>query len=125
MRSVPTIGDIILIIALVLAAGVLFYTLPGMVLSPGTHVDILTDGEVFGRYDLSRDVVVQVPGPLGTTRVGVSEGSVQVLTSPCPHKLCVKSGSIDSRGGVIVCVPNRVIVRIHSDEPDRLDAVSR
>jgi hypothetical protein len=62
---------------------------------------------------------------LGTTRVEISEKGVRVLDSPCPYKLCVKSGAIDRSGETLVCLPNRVVVRITGDGKEAVDAVSR
>lgn len=51
-------------------------------------------------------------GPVGTTRVSISEYAVQVLDSDCPNRLCVRAGRISRPGQVLVCLPNRVVVRL-------------
>ncbi|HOT97822.1 MAG TPA: NusG domain II-containing protein [bacterium] len=40
--------------------------------------------------------------------------SCREATSPCPEKRCVHSGAVQRRGGLIVCVSNRMVVRIES-----------
>ncbi|HRR92028.1 MAG TPA: NusG domain II-containing protein [bacterium] len=37
---------------------------------------------------------------------------VRILSSPCPDKLCVKQGYISESGQVIICLPNRVVIKI-------------
>jgi hypothetical protein len=55
---------------------------------------------------------VQVSGPLGESVIEVSENGVRMLSSPCPLEVCVHTGWIRRPGQMIVCVPNRIIVRI-------------
>ncbi|PMQ02358.1 MAG: hypothetical protein CBR30_01515 [Dictyoglomus sp. NZ13-RE01] len=37
---------------------------------------------------------------------------VRMIASPCPDKLCVKQGWIKKVGESIVCLPNRVVLRL-------------
>ena len=67
----------------------------------------------------------EVDGKLGTTNVEISEKGVRVLDSPCPYKLCIKSGLIRRSAETLVCLPNRVVVRITGDKGEEVDAVSR
>jgi|GEM_PF-2104143 len=52
-------------------------------------------------------------GPLGSTDVAISDGMVFVRSSPCNHGLC-KLGRIKDEGEIIVCAPNKVIVRVET-----------
>ena len=65
-----------------------------------------------GRFPLRGKENISAQGPLGTTHIRIAEGKVWVVDSPCPHKLCMKMGKKGRAGEVIVCVPNRVIVRV-------------
>ena len=74
----------------------------------GHEVLIEARGELYVRAYLDTPARYAVPGPLGATVVEVREGAVRVVSSPCPEKQCVRSGPVHRRGGLIVCVPNRV-----------------
>ena len=80
-------------------------------------------------FPLDSTETLEVQGPLGTTTVEISPGSVRVLDSPCPEKICVKTGSISRPGQTIACLPNRVFVVIRGasgdDEGGEADAYSR
>jgi hypothetical protein len=91
----------------------------------GRWVVIEADGEVVGNFSLDEDGFIPVNGNLGTTRVEVAGGRVRVLGSPCPYKLCVKSGPISRSGESLICLPNRVIIRIEGGDEPSVDAVSR
>lgn len=77
------------------------------------------------KQELNRDSIINVQGPIGTTVVKISNRQVRILSSPCRDKLCMHMGAIDARGGVLVCVPNEVSVRIVSDENELFDALTR
>lgn len=53
----------------------------------------------------------------------VENGAISMQSANCPDQLCVKQGKIT--GGVypIVCLPNRVTVKIVSDSEDTPDVV--
>ncbi|MFB0506233.1 MAG: NusG domain II-containing protein [Thermodesulfobacteriota bacterium] len=91
----------------------------------GKRVVIELDGDVVGNFPLKDDRLLPVEGKLGKTWVKMAEGRVRIVDSPCPYKLCVKSGSIRMSGENLICLPNKVVVRIAGDDGEAVDAVSR
>jgi hypothetical protein len=74
-------------------------------------------------YPLSSDREVAVPGPLGETRILISDKSVRIADSPCPNKTCIASGAISEPNQWIACLPNQVLVRIEGDASgEKIDA---
>ncbi len=65
-----------------------------------------------------------IQGPLGVTMVQVREGEARIVESPCPDKICVRAGWIRLTGQSAICVPNRVILRIVSED-NKVDSISR
>jgi hypothetical protein len=114
-------GDKILIGILLLLSLASFYFLRFFI-PHGTVAVVEVDGRPICRLDLSIDTQRTVQGPLGETVIQVHGGQVRVVDSPCPHKLCVRTGWIDQAGRMIVCVPNRVVVRVEGEA--EVDAVS-
>lgn len=68
------------------------------------------DGTFLYPIDTDRDIAVA--GPLGDTHVRIENNSVRIVESPCPDKLCIAMGRIDSNGQWVACLPNRVFVRV-------------
>jgi hypothetical protein len=120
-----TPGDTVLIAFCLALSIVLFFLLPGLVVSGGSEVVIRSNERVAGRYSLDEDRRIEVPGPIGSTAVRVESGRVCVESSPCANKVCIHMGTIGREGGLIVCVPNRVIVTVGNGTPEGVDAVSR
>jgi hypothetical protein len=120
-----TVGDGVLLVLVVLLAGLLFFLLPGWVISGGSQLEIRSGNKIVGRYPLERDQRIEVPGLMGTTAVTVKGRRAHIDSSPCAHKTCCAMGTVGHEGGVLVCAPNEVIVTVGREKNDHLDAVSR
>ena len=53
----------------------------------------------------------------------VEDGQISMKSADCPDKLCVKQGAISNGAYPIVCLPNKIVVKINSG--GAADAVSR
>lgn len=48
-----------------------------------------------------------------------------MIEADCPDKLCVHQGYISRVGEVLVCIPNKVVVEIKSDDSEKeLDGIN-
>jgi hypothetical protein len=52
--------------------------------------------------------VIEVPGPLGRTRIEVEPGRARVAADPGPRQYCVRQGWLTRAGAVAICAPNEV-----------------
>ena len=69
-------------------------------------------GEIFAELDLLYDRQIDVPGPLGVTRLEVRARRVRVVSDPGPRQYCVLQGWLSRAGEVAVCAPNQVSVLV-------------
>jgi hypothetical protein len=118
-------ADWILIVFLLVTAVSSFFLIPRWLMSGSTDVEILSRDKILGKYPLNEDRRVKVPGPLGMTEVTIKDGRASIHSSPCPHKTCKAMGDIGTEGGILVCLPNEIIVRVGNGQANGLDAVSR
>ena len=83
------------------------------------------DDHIEGEYPLAESRHVRVHGPLGETEIAIEDGAARIVASPCARKLCVRMGAARRAGQTIVCVPNKVIVRIEGERAgsDEIDAI--
>lgn len=65
-------------------------------------------GKVVAELDLRRPQVLDVPGPLGTTRIQIEPGRARVAADPGPRQYCVRQGWLSRAGAVAICAPNQV-----------------
>jgi len=75
-------------------------------------------------YPISGNYKVAVPGPYGTTEIRIKKRKVWVLKASCPHKTCKQMGPIMNKGEIIICIPNRMLIRITGNNFE-FDGVSR
>lgn len=118
-------ADWVLIAFLLVTAVLSLFLIPRWLTSGATDVEILSRDKLLGRYPLNEDRRLEVPGPLGITEVAIKGGRASIHSSPCPHKTCKAMGDIGTEGGILVCLPNEIIVRVGNGQPSGLDAVSR
>ena len=124
-KAYITLADWVLAVAILTLAASLFFMIPRWVLSGGTEVEVYSSNKILGRYPLYQDRTVEIAGPLGKTIVRIKDGRARIESSPCPNKICIHMGEFGTEGGILVCVPNEVVVRVGSERAKGLDAVSR
>ena len=124
-RRYMTVGDKALLAAVVFIAAALFVVFPRWVLSGGLDVEVVSEDRLVGRYPLAEDRLIEVPGRLGVTTVRIKGGRACIESSPCPHKTCTHMGEVGPDGGLVVCIPNEVVVRTAKPRDNGIDAVTR
>ena len=129
-------ADIILFIVLVVIGLAASFTLSfsRSDASAGAKVIIESGGDLFAKYPLSEDRVIVVPAPKQVNVdapavnqddpasaqydyyniVEIKGGTVSVTEASCKNQVCVRHGAISRSGESIVCLPNRLVVRIEN-----------
>ncbi|HYW68542.1 MAG TPA: NusG domain II-containing protein [bacterium] len=121
-RTLVTLADRLVVYVLVGTALVLLLTGGG----GGEGAAVRITGDDFERVvSFGEGGRIEVEGPLGVTVVELAGGTARVVSSPCPHRLCVKMGAVSAPGRSVVCVPNRVAVTVVGEGPASTDAVTR
>jgi len=87
---------------------------------------ISANGIDIGRFAVQGESRIRVKGALGESEIVIKNGRARIVASACPRKVCMHKGWIDKPGEVVICGPNRVMVRIVGDQEDEsVDAVSK
>ncbi|MFV0343977.1 MAG: NusG domain II-containing protein [Anaerocolumna sp.] len=113
---------LIAIILVLAVAGMIFMFLTQ---KPGDKVIVIVDGEIYKEYSLNKDLSVDIEGVNGgINHLVIEEGHADVTDADCPDKLCVNQKQIDKNGETIVCLPNKVIVKVISETESEIDGVA-
>ena len=92
--------------------------------SGSKHIEISVDGELYGRYEFSdKEKTVDVITEFGENKIKIDNKAVWVEDASCPDKLDVKMGKIEKAGQMIVCLPNRLMIKI-SGNNEKVDKVT-
>ena len=105
-------GDI-LAIALValLALSVALCFMPDRTGNEDAVIQIFQDGKLIREIPLDEDTSLEIDGDYSNI-ILVQDQRVSISDSDCPGQDCMHSGWISEAGRSIVCLPNRVEVRI-------------
>ena len=110
-------GDLIAVFAvLALAAAVFVSFIPARQAS-ASLAEIYQDGSLIKTVSLSEDAAFDITGEY-TNTVAVQDGKIGISHSDCPGTDCVHTGFISAPGRSVVCLPNRVEIRVISGETD-------
>ena len=119
-------GDGVAIGAVILTAlALLAFFLASAGNEEAKSVRIYRNGEMIREMPLTENGEYLVTG-IYENRIEIRDGKAAITRSSCPGEDCVHSGWISQAGRSIVCLPNRVEVRIEgSAADDDVDAVIR
>lgn len=86
-------------------------------------VTIYVRGQEFGTYSLEDDQVIEING---TNKAEIKNGQISMIDALCPDQLCIYQGPFGKKGGMIICLPNEIIIEgenIASESGSGMDAV--
>ena len=118
-------GDVIVIsfvIMLAILIGVVFWMKTGT--EQGNVVAVYQEGEKIYELSLDIDTEVLIENDY-TNKLIVRDKKVAIAESDCPGMDCVHSGWISGKGRSLVCLPNRVEIRIEGDADSEVDFIVR
>lgn len=119
-------GDLLVVALILTAAVVLFFYRPA---SSGQEdrrtLQIELDGSVIREvsFDSGTTELITVALPAGEATVQLENGRVRVLPmdrSVCPLGFCSSVGWVEYSGEAIVCMPNRLVLRIRGGPVNEL-----
>ena len=109
------------------AAGLLavlfFYSVFGG--KKGNGIEITIDGAFYGSYPLEsdREIPILIDGRTANILI-ISNGRADMIKADCPDRLCVHQKAISKNNESIVCLPNRVVVRVTGGTESEFDTIA-
>jgi hypothetical protein len=115
-RSLLRPGDFLTVgVALVVCLGSVLLLWRG---GAPDKVVVRAGGQVFAEASLSRAQIIEVPGPLGTTRIEIQPGRARVAEDPGIRQYCVRQGWLTRSGATAICAPNQVSLSLAGGSGD-------
>lgn len=117
------------IIAVLMATALIIYLVfAGFAFSEQPRaVAIFVDGREYASYNLaeiSGVKNVEINTEFGHNTIEITSDGARVAEASCPDKTDIQSGKITKPGQMLVCVPNRVTVRILGKNNLKVDKVT-
>ena len=116
----------VVLIGVILVAAVAGMLVIQSVREEGAQVVITWNGEVDGTYSLAEDRTLVFEGENGGYNVvTIEDGFVFMAEANCPDQVCVNHKPLNQTADPIVCLPNKLEVKVIASETEnQLDGVS-
>ena len=114
-RNDPAV--ILLLLSLALAAMLLMWRYMNF----SDKAEVYRDGELIKTVSLEKDSVFWLDGENGDyphMEFEVSNKKIRVVSADCRDKICIGTGTIKRNYRTIICIPNRVVVKIAEKTDD-------
>ena len=117
------------LIGILLAVGIVgFFAFKGIqrfAASDEQMLKISVDGKVYGEYSLKDKQEIKI-GDTNICRIE-EDGTVSMTEADCPDQLCVKQGKIKEFGESIICLPNKVVLEIVTEnkKAEEIDSIAK
>lgn len=117
-------NDIILIFCLILLSFSSWFIIDA-IKTKGDCVIVMLNREEYARYPLNEDAEIKIENGDEFNILEIKNGKAKIVEASCPDKYCVKQGAISYNLQIpLTCKPNRVTVKVISDETPEIDFVS-
>ncbi len=103
--------DVILICALLTVFSLIYFIFT-LFTKDGSYAEIRYDGKLIGAYSLSEDRKIEIEN---SNTLIIENGKIFMEKASCPDKHCINMGKVSMEGEQIVCLPNRVTVKIKGE----------
>lgn len=119
-------NDIIFISILLILIIIFLFVFYSKYNTSGSYVTITVDGKQYGRYRLDEDKEIKIKNASGkvTNILSIKDNCADMIEANCPDKLCVNQKAISKEKETIVCLPNKVVVTVESDDESDFDAIA-
>jgi hypothetical protein len=109
--------DIVVLVLIAAAAAGSFFL---MKTEAGSRAEIYVNNRKTASFNLDGPAQLKdITTKIGKVRVKYGDGSVQVIQSPCPQKICIRQGAISHISKNIICLPAHLQIVI-TDETNSL-----
>ncbi len=88
----------------------------------GDTVMVYVDNKIYTTLPLDENTSVKIND---TNVLAIENGKAYMLSATCPDHTCMKQPPLNSSWRDIVCLPNRVVIKVTKSSKNTIDAVSR
>ena len=82
----------------------------------GKQIEIYVDNELYKTYDIEDEDELNIESEEGYNVVKIHNHGAQITEASCPDKVCIHEGFITKPSESIVCLPNKVHIKIITDD---------
>ncbi|SCH36504.1 MULTISPECIES: NusG domain II-containing protein [unclassified Romboutsia] len=90
-------------------------------------IEIYVNNEIYKTISINSEEDLDVRVGDNYNHIKVHDGGVEIVEASCKDKVCVHSGFINKPSERIVCMPNKVVIKIKTsrDKNNKEDIISK
>ncbi|CDZ74430.1 putative membrane protein [Peptoniphilus sp. ING2-D1G] len=118
-------GDYLVIILVIFSSFFIFAKIKNENNTKGDTVAVYVDSQRVAQYNLKVDdgKIIDINSKYGKNKIKIEEGKVKMVDSTCKDKVCMHMKAIDANNETIICLPNRLVVKIESESSQDVDVI--
>lgn len=82
----------------------------------GENIEIYVDNKLYKTYSINDEEEIKIENEEGYNIIKIHDHGVEITEASCPDKVCVHTGFIKKPSESIVCLPNKVHIKISTDD---------
>lgn len=110
----------IMLIAIIPLITIILFLINSVITTKGDTVFIYHNSKLYKTAPLSQNCEININN---TNTLVIEDGYVFMKSATCPDKLCIKQGKVCDTSKNIVCLPNKVSVRV--GKKSDIDTIAR
>ena len=97
-----------------------------MNIKSGENIEIYVNNELYKTYSINDNEEIKIKVKEGYNIVKIHDRGVEMIKASCPDKVCINSGFITKPSESIVCLPNKVHIKIktYDENENKEDIIS-
>lgn len=80
----------------------------------GKYIEITIEDKLYGTYSLNKEQTIKLDNNI----IEIKDGYAYMFEANCPDHTCISMGKIANNNQMIVCLPNKVIVKVIDTNTD-------
>lgn len=108
--------DIFLVIGIIFVIIILFIVNNIKNNKKSEAIEIYINNKLYKSIPIDEDEDLKIEGEFGYNYIKIHDNGVEITEASCPDKVCVESGFISKPSERIVCMPNKVVIKIKASD---------
>lgn len=80
------------------------------------NIEIYVDNKLYKTCSINDEEIIKIENKKGYNIVKIHNHGVEIIEASCPDKVCIHSGFITKPSESIVCLPNKVNIKITTND---------
>ena len=108
--------DIFLVIGIIFVIIILFIVNNIKNNNKSEAIEIYINNKLYRSIPIDEDEDLKIEGEFGYNYIKIHDNGVEITEASCPDKVCVESGFISKPSERIVCMTNKVVIKIKASD---------